>query len=61
LNKYYRAIRPYEYWHEWGLPETENAIAVSEFPDHVKKWIWEPMRDPKKFAVEFDKPRVRRM
>jgi hypothetical protein len=61
LNKFYRPLSNREYWHEWGLKDTENAIAVSGMPEQVIKWIWEPVRDKKKFAVEFDKPKIRRM
>ena len=36
---------------------TNNAVAVSGFPENVCKWIWE---EEKKAGVHFDKP-IRRV
>jgi len=49
LNKYYRAITYEEYMDKWDLPTTQNAVAVSEFPEHVELWIWP--KEQKPFAI----------
>lgn len=43
LNKYWRPLPVDEYLHKMGIPETENAIAVSGMPESVADWIWEPV------------------
>jgi hypothetical protein len=45
-----------EYWHEWDLNRTNNAISLSGFTDSVKNWIWEKKRNKGGFGVEFSKP-----
>lgn len=59
LNKYYRPVSKREYWHEWGLPETENACVVAGIPEHLIDKIWIYERGGDGFGVHFDEP-VRR-
>lgn len=41
LNKHYRSVSNDEYWNDWDIPTTNNAIEIAQFPEPVIKWIWE--------------------
>lgn len=41
LNKYWRPIDEDYYLNKMDIPDTNQAIQVSQFPEHVQKWIWE--------------------
>jgi len=45
LNKYWRPVTEYEYWHKMDIPATNNAISISQFPENVEQWIWERHRE----------------
>ena len=45
LNKHFRPITETEFFDEWDLPSTQNAIEVSQFPENVSKWIFEEIED----------------
>lgn len=46
LAKYWRPITEKEYLYSMDIPGTNNAIAVSGFPEHVVEWVWEIKRKP---------------
>ena len=44
LNKYWRAVSNEEFWDEMDLIDTNNAVAVAGFPEHVTDWVWTKKR-----------------
>ena len=45
FNKYWRPLTEDEYLDTMDLVDTNNAIAVANFPKNVDEWIWKKKRN----------------
>ena len=43
LNKYWRPISNYEFWHKLDIDEVNEAVSVSGMPKELIDKIWEYM------------------
>jgi hypothetical protein len=41
LNKYYRPMSKYEFYHDMDIPAINNAVAVAGFSKEIENWIFE--------------------
>lgn len=46
LNKYWRPISDYYFWHKMDIVTVQNAVICSQFPKEVEDLVFEVKKNP---------------